>query len=85
MAKHSEKPFPHRRNPDGSFDSICPMCFATVSTKLSEAELAGEEINHNCFAMHNSGLAPRSASLDRIAEILSVFKGSVATSSDQLE
>jgi len=31
--------YPHRRNRDGSFDSICLTCFATVAHKDTEAEL----------------------------------------------
>jgi hypothetical protein len=47
-AKHTA--FPHRRNPDGSFDSICPDCFATIAKTQSEAELARHERNHLCRA-----------------------------------
>jgi uncharacterized protein YcgI (DUF1989 family) len=85
MAEHSFKTFPHRRNPDGTFDSICPLCFSTVSTRQNEMELAGDEMKHNCLANYNSGLAPRSASLDYIAECLSVFNGALAAVSDQKE
>jgi hypothetical protein len=40
--------FPHRRNPDGTFDSICKLCFATIATRDTEAELAEAERAHNC-------------------------------------
>ena len=40
--------YPHRRNPDGSFDSICPDCFATIAKTQIEAELAPHERNHVC-------------------------------------
>jgi hypothetical protein len=28
--------YPHRRNKDGSYDSICPTCFVTVAFGKSE-------------------------------------------------
>ena len=40
--------YPHRRNHDGSFDSICPTCFATIGHTKSERELADAEQNHSC-------------------------------------
>jgi len=40
--------FPHRRNWDGTFDSICPSCFATIATTETEAELAMAEDKHVC-------------------------------------
>lgn len=42
------EPFPHRRNPDGSFDSICLKCFRTVATQRNEADLAQAERDHVC-------------------------------------
>ena len=38
----------HRRNHDGSFDTICTICFATVARSKSEAALAEYERNHTC-------------------------------------
>jgi hypothetical protein len=40
--------FPHRQNRDGSFDSICTICFATVATVIGESELARHEEAHIC-------------------------------------
>jgi hypothetical protein len=40
--------FPHKLNADGSFDSICPMCFRTVATAAQETELAALERKHQC-------------------------------------
>jgi hypothetical protein len=40
--------YPHRHNIDGTHDSICIKCFATVSTKQHEAHLAEEEKRHVC-------------------------------------
>ena len=31
--------FPHRRNHDGTYDSICSSCFMTIATREVEAEL----------------------------------------------
>jgi len=40
--------FPHRQNPDWSFDSICSQCFVTVATRRTEAELQRAESEHEC-------------------------------------
>jgi hypothetical protein len=40
--------FPHRFNANGSHDSICTMCLATVATVQNESELAGHESTHVC-------------------------------------
>jgi hypothetical protein len=40
--------FPHRQNPDGTFDSICTQCFKTIATTMTEAELTTAERTHNC-------------------------------------
>jgi hypothetical protein len=40
--------YPHRRNRDGSFDSICPVCFVTVSHSKVEAELVELDQTHVC-------------------------------------
>jgi len=40
--------FPHRRNQDGTFDSICPKCFHTVSTQSDESLLIRLEREHVC-------------------------------------
>jgi hypothetical protein len=39
---------PHRTNNDGSFDSICTSCFATIANTRTESELAAHETNHVC-------------------------------------
>jgi hypothetical protein len=41
-------PFPHRCNCDGTIDSICDCCFATVATSAVEADLALSEAAHIC-------------------------------------
>jgi hypothetical protein len=40
--------FPHRRNVDGSHDSVCTMCLATVATVQHEWELTHYESVHVC-------------------------------------
>ena len=40
--------YPHRQNPDGSFDSICPACFATVANAKDVTELNIYEKKHIC-------------------------------------
>ena len=40
--------FAHRENRDGTFDSICRECFATVATTRHEPDLAKAERAHTC-------------------------------------
>jgi hypothetical protein len=40
--------FIHRLNGDGTVDSICRDCFATVATALSEPDLREDEQVHVC-------------------------------------
>lgn len=42
---------PHRTNPDGTFDSICPICFNTVGTSKKESDLEALEAQHVCDAV----------------------------------
>ena len=42
--------FPHRKNSDGTFDSICPDCFRTITTQQSESDLAKFESSHHCYS-----------------------------------
>ena len=39
---------PHRMNPDGTIDSICPLCYATVGKDRSESQLERMEADHIC-------------------------------------
>ena len=43
--------FPHRKNKDGSFDSFCLKCFATVARATLESELGDHERAHVCDDM----------------------------------
>ncbi|MGH9590092.1 MAG: hypothetical protein ACRD25_06835 [Terracidiphilus sp.] len=40
--------FVHRSNRDGTTDTICRNCFATVATAIWEAELERKERSHDC-------------------------------------
>jgi hypothetical protein len=40
--------FPHRRNTDGSYDSICLRCLLTIANSRTEADLAKREKYHVC-------------------------------------
>ena len=49
MSNQSGRSYGHRRNNDGSYDSICTKCFATVASTRSEAELTSHERTHTCI------------------------------------
>ncbi len=51
MAESPRPTFPHRRNRDGTFDSICSQCFSTVATEGTEAELKKAEEDHVCLGL----------------------------------
>jgi hypothetical protein len=38
----------HRRNTDGSYDSICPICFITIATAQRARDLEEPERAHTC-------------------------------------
>jgi hypothetical protein len=40
--------FPHRRNNDGSFDSICLKCLVTIANAGCETDLVKPETYHVC-------------------------------------
>jgi len=41
--------FPHRRNRDGSFDSICLKCLITIASTRIEADLVRHDRIHVCM------------------------------------
>lgn len=61
MFQSSRPDFPHRRKPNGAFDSICIRCFLTVATAETETELKAGESAHACKGfdlceiMHRTG------------------------------
>jgi hypothetical protein len=40
--------FPHRKNSDGTIDSICSICYRTEATAVEESSLIVLEIAHLC-------------------------------------
>jgi hypothetical protein len=48
MASQLTCRFPRRHNGDGSHDSICISCFATVASVRNVTELAQHEQDHAC-------------------------------------
>jgi len=52
--------FAHRRNDDGTFDSICPTCFQTIAQSAREPDLQNAEGRHVCnpsLVEHYRGLS----------------------------
>jgi hypothetical protein len=39
---------PHRQNEDGSYESICSTCFATVARSMVEVGRSEDEAAHAC-------------------------------------
>jgi hypothetical protein len=40
--------YPHRKNNDGTYDSICTRCFATVARTYTEVALEEHDRRHVC-------------------------------------
>lgn len=51
MSSSAIDKFSHRQNEDGTFDSICRSCFATIATTKSEHQLDSFERAHVCDAL----------------------------------
>lgn len=49
MNHQSRSFYVHRANKDGSYDSICVVCYATVASVRDEAELIAHEHTHVCI------------------------------------
>jgi hypothetical protein len=58
-----QRSFPHRHNANGTHDSICTVCFATVATVRHEWELTYHEFAHACQPINlyrvSQGVLPR--------------------------
>jgi hypothetical protein len=52
----------HRNSGDGSVDSICIACYATVASRRNKTELAPNENNHVCdpISLHYASQSCRS-------------------------
>ncbi len=61
MAYKTAPFFPHRRNKDGSFTSICLNCFGTVASHKTEEELQEEDKRHVCVS--SASLQTRESSI----------------------
>jgi hypothetical protein len=48
MAPENLAPFLPRRNKDGSFSSICTICFVTIGGVWDKIELRNLELSHVC-------------------------------------
>ena len=47
--------YPHRKNSNGNYDSICLTCLAAIGSSKDEEELRELEKDHSCadtFAIH---------------------------------
>ncbi|HSY13041.1 MAG TPA: hypothetical protein VK976_12705 [Verrucomicrobiae bacterium] len=40
--------YAHRRNDDGTLDSICKLCYLTVARAFREMDLSHMEVRHIC-------------------------------------
>ncbi|HEV2326332.1 MAG TPA: hypothetical protein VGS10_20515 [Terracidiphilus sp.] len=45
---HLRRAYSHRQNPDGTTDSVCRKCFATVVTASRQTDLDHAEHSHCC-------------------------------------
>jgi hypothetical protein len=48
MTGQSVRTFPHRKNPDGTWDSICSDCFRTIARVKDPSDLELFERDHDC-------------------------------------
>jgi len=44
----NQSQFAHRRNSDGTIDSICRECYVTVASEPDECDLSAKELLHSC-------------------------------------
>ena len=69
MSTQPQQFYPHRRNWDGSYDSICPRCYRTIANGRNEAALAEDEHGHVCKGWHVERLQPQERSQNRSLKI----------------
>lgn len=75
---HKPSSFAHRHNSDGSYDSICSRCYATVASAGNERALSRSESAHVCDPM-----ALYLAHQGSIPERIPMLLGGVAWSSSR--
>jgi hypothetical protein len=56
VAQLPARTFPHRKNRDGTYDSICSQCFQTIGTRREEKDLLAEEKAHVCAGLNLSNM-----------------------------
>jgi len=57
--------FARRLNEDGTADSICLFCFATVASRLQEQELGEPEGDHFCWQRQDSSALMKPVLVDQ--------------------
>ena len=57
MTYRSAPFFPHRRNPDGTFNSICLSCLETIAAHKTEEEL--KELDKDMYVASKLNLIAR--------------------------
>jgi hypothetical protein len=67
MLKLLKPRFPHRHNANGTHDSICVVCLATVATVQYECELARLESAHVCEPINLYRVSQSLSSWPRVA------------------
>jgi hypothetical protein len=55
MTESATSMFPHRKNADGTWDSICPDCLRTIAREENIADLDTLERTHDCAQFERSG------------------------------
>ncbi len=58
MSSSVDDKFTRRQNEDGTMDSICCFCFATVGTSTQESALVFFELQHSCDPSQVERLRP---------------------------
>jgi hypothetical protein len=48
MSVQENSTFPHRLNPDKTYDSICRLCYQTIASATIESDLTMHEGLHSC-------------------------------------
>jgi hypothetical protein len=56
MTASSVRNFPHRKNPDGTWETICPDCLRTVARVKDQADLEIIERIHDCALFERLGI-----------------------------